>query len=459
MQDLEKMIADFRNIVSPKFCNELAKKSGLVKRSSSQLQGYEFAQALLIPNGFLGSETLNSLAVRMNKINNNCNLSAPALCQRMNSTMAVIFMKACFDKVLTTFVKKDFVSLGDLQNFSCFKRILIQDSTVIELQHGFSPGFKGYKGTSKSNLKIDYIFDYLSEQTVDLSIFSANQADQSLAARINFYLEKGDLVIRDLGYFAVERFKEIEAKCYHISRLKTDVNIYENMDDIEPIDLVEFFKKHSVKSLIDVKIFVGKEKHAMRLVASSICKKTIAQKLKKAKRRSQRNGTAISEKKLNLLQFNICLTNVPKSMLSCSAIMVIYRARWRIENIIKQWKSCLGVHIFNGYKEKSLECLIYGRLIVILLIHSISTPLMQYAITLNKELSCFKLFKYMVADNAFKKAFDEFKIAEFIKILLLDLPKRLCMDERKRYSLRKNVRTNTCFPKSKKMNNLSKKFA
>ena len=75
MQDLEKILTKFENFVSPNFCNDLAKKCRFIQRSTSRLQGYEFAQAMMIPNAFLEAETLNSLAVRMHKINRTCNLS------------------------------------------------------------------------------------------------------------------------------------------------------------------------------------------------------------------------------------------------------------------------------------------------------------------------------------------------------------------------------------------------
>ena len=73
MQDLEKILAKFEEFVSPNFCNDLARKCRFIQRSSSQLQGYEFAQAMMTPNAFLEAENLNSLAVRMRKINAMCN--------------------------------------------------------------------------------------------------------------------------------------------------------------------------------------------------------------------------------------------------------------------------------------------------------------------------------------------------------------------------------------------------
>ena len=77
---------------------------------------------------------------------------------------------------------------------------------------------------------------------------------------------------------------------------------------------------------------------------------------------------------------------------------------------------------------------------MILLIASITPPLMQYAQILGKELSCIKLTNYLIADHALARAIVEGDIDQFIEDLLKDVPRRLCMDKRERNSLRKNMR-------------------
>lgn len=211
MLDLANTLAKFEKIVSSNFCNELAKSCGFIKRSTSQLEGYEFAQAMMIPNAFLEAETLNSLAVRMNKLNPECNLSASALAQRINTPEAKAFMKACFGKVIAEFIKKDFVGFKDLPNLSIFNRVLIEDSTNFKLHEKLSSFFKGAGGSaSNAALKLNFAFDYLSEQIVNIEFFQGSIPDQALAGRLISTLEKGDLVLRDLGYYALERIKEIE---------------------------------------------------------------------------------------------------------------------------------------------------------------------------------------------------------------------------------------------------------
>src|SRR5262249_42208031 len=139
--------------------------------------------------------------------------------------------------------------------------------------------------------------------------------------------------------------------------------------------------------------------------------------------------------------------------------MSTYRGRWRVELIFKQWKSCLKLHLFKGYNKERFHCFLYGRLIMILLLGAMSSLLMRYTFNLGRELSCYKLVNYLIADHAFAIAFQEGKMSQFIDKLLQDIPKRLCMDKRQRSSLRSNVRTGRSYYNELEMIDLQKNVA
>jgi len=456
MQDLKRILTEFEEIVSPNFCNDLARKSGFIQRSTSQLKGYEFAQAMMVPNACLEAETLNSLATRMQEINRACNLSASALAQRINTQAAEAFMKTCFEKVLKEIVKKDLTGLSDLQNLSGFNRVLIEDSTQAELHEKLSTYFKGSGGgASNSAVKINYIFDYLSEKFVDIEFFSGNVPDQSLASRVISLLEEGDLVIRDLGYYALDRLKEIEQKeAYYISRLKVSTVVYESKEAANPLDLAKFLDKRMCQGILDTEVFIGEGRHPARLVACLMSEQAANTRRRTANRSAQRHGTQLSKKKSRLLQYSMFITNVPVTILSSTSVMATYRARWRVELIFKQWKSCLKIHVFKGHNRERFHCFLYGRLIMILLLGVLSPPLMLYARTLGRELSYFKLTNYLIANNAFPKALQEGKMDQFTEQLFEDIPRRLCMDKRKWLSLRSNVRMGNSYYNELEMSEL-----
>jgi hypothetical protein len=259
-------------------------------------------------------------------------------------------------------------------------------------------------------------------------------------------LGKGDLLIRDLGYYAAGRIKEIGEKlAFYVSRLKNDVNVYESKDAEWPVDLAKFIDAHSVKGIADMEVFIGEDRYPARLIACLMSEEAINKRHRNANEKAKSNGVKLSKRKLRLLKYAIFITNIPTDMLSSIAVMSIYRARWRVELIFKQWKSCLRLHLFKGYRKERFHCLLYGRLIMILLIGSISPLLMAYALTMGKELSPFKLTNYFIADHNFARAVAEGKIPQWIDQLFRDIPRRLCMDKQRRPSLRNNVKMGICY--------------
>jgi len=462
MKYLEATLTKFNEIINNGKCNALAKRCELVKRSSSRLQGYEFAQAMMLPNGFIESETLNSLATRMHKINKNCNLSASALAQRINSPAAENFMKACFEETLREIVKKEFDNESlKLEIFSSFKRVLIQDSTRAELNEKLSSTFKGTGGAaSKASLKIDFIFDYLSEESVDVSFCAGSKPDQSLAKRIINFLREDDLLIRDLGYFSVGNLIEVEKKgASHISRWKVNEDVYESREAKEPVDLAKYIRKNMFNGIFDKEMFVGKQRHCVRMVACEVSEGVVNKRLRDANRDAKRRGTKMSAKKEGLLKLSIFVTNVPVKILSGEVVMALYRVRWRIELIFKQWKSCMNLHVFKGYNTHRIHCLLYARLVMLLLIGKIYPILMKYALDRGRELSSYKLTNYLLADHNFANALQSGRMDRFIDQLLTDILRRLCMDKRKRQSLRSSAKMGKGYDNKLTMNDLQKNAA
>lgn len=461
MHDLENILSKFQKIVSPEFCYSLAREVNFIQRSTSLIQGYEFAQALIVPNAFLAEESLNSLAARMKRINKNCDLSASALFQRMNTEAAELYMKKLLSEVFSEIVKKHSIDPKDFPNLKFFNRILIEDSTMVELHEKLSSTYKGRGGAaSKSALKINYVFDYVSGQIVEIEVCSGNKPDQSLAGQIIPHLKQNDIVIRDLGYYVLKKFKEVEkAGGYNISRLKSNVDVFENANSAEPLDLARHIEKHMKDGLVDIKVFIGAEKHPVRLIACKMTEEAINKRLRDANRNAQRCGRKISIKKKELLKYSIFITTISAEILSATSIMALYRGRWSAELIFKQWKSCLKIHVFKGSELNRIHCLLYGRLAMVLLLGSISPILMRDTLELGRELSSYKMFNYFIADHVFARAVQENNMSHFINELFNDLLRRLCKDKRNRLTLRENVQLGNSFHNFQNHKGLSKNVA
>lgn len=107
---------------------------------------------------------------------------------------------------------------------SCFKRVLVQDSTTIKLPSRLAGAYPGcVNGTDAkiSIMRIQAVLDILSETFVDFSLSGYTRNDQTASVDILSIAKPGDLILRDLGYFVIKVLKSLHDKgVSFVSRLR-----------------------------------------------------------------------------------------------------------------------------------------------------------------------------------------------------------------------------------------------
>jgi hypothetical protein len=95
-----------------------------------------------------------------------------------------------------------------------FGRILVQDSTCVSLSPRLAARFPGpanHTGKSQASVRIQCLYDLLSESFAWFSLSAFTRNDQSAASDVLGLLKPNDLLIRDLGYFTLASLKAIAA--------------------------------------------------------------------------------------------------------------------------------------------------------------------------------------------------------------------------------------------------------
>lgn len=130
------------------------------------------------------------------------------------------------------------------------------------------------------------IHELLSNRVIDVKLENSNVPDQALSDRILKFIEPGDLVIRDLGYFVLPVLKAIMlANAYFLSRLLPNVKVYLCQDSMKPIDLKKYVQSKCKKSpCIELDVFLGDLKVPARLILYRAPKKVVTIRLKNAKK-------------------------------------------------------------------------------------------------------------------------------------------------------------------------------
>ncbi len=309
---------------------KIGRISGFVQRKSKKITAYHFVVGFLI-SCCNGNNTFSEWALQISMLSGK-RVSKQAVFDRLHEN-ATSFARQLLEQVLLQQSVRNFSS----KLFKNFKKVLLQDSTTLCLPQVLSSLFPGNHshGEQKAVARIQSIFDIKAMRFIDFSLRAFTQNDQSASGDIVREISKGDLVIRDLGYFAIGVFERIiKAKAHFISRLKYGVTI---TDGQGKLILIKDLLKQSRG--VDRWVYIGKEKKVwVRLVMIPLPQAQVAEKIRKAK---QDRDARISHSKeyYQWLKFNIYITTVDKDVWTAKQVYQAYKVRWQIEIIFKSWKT------------------------------------------------------------------------------------------------------------------------
>ncbi len=225
--------------------------------------------------------------------------------------------------------------------FSPFAEIYLQDSTVISLPEELKDYYKGSVsgGKQKSSMRLQVIYSLSSGSFKEFNMGSFTDNDQGASGGIIKLLKAGDLIIRDLGYFVLNVFRQVAlAGAFFLSHYRYGVYIY----DAHTGQQIQWDKVLK-DSVVDRKILLGaKEKLPCRLVAVKLPDHVAEQKRRKAIQDRDKR-LKHSKEYMELLSWAIFITNIDSQVWGPMEILKAYRLRWHIEIIFKGWKSHLNL--------------------------------------------------------------------------------------------------------------------
>lgn len=243
-------------------------------------------------------------------------------------------------------------------------RILTGDATSLCLHPilaQFFPGSVNQTGVAKAHLKLQVVFDLITGNLVQYSIDAFQRSDMKAALDIIPLLQKGDLLMRDLGYASMECFVAIKkVGAYYISRLKANEKIFD--EDGKPIDLIAKLELLAPHPGMTARLVVGMTKQLVecQLVAIRVPEEVANERRRKLKAKAKERGkNPPSKEYLARQNWTLLVTNLPESMADDNKIKELYLMRWRIEMIFKAGKSHTGLlnaaqHRTNANHAKAL---------------------------------------------------------------------------------------------------------
>jgi hypothetical protein len=279
------------------------------------------------------------------------------------------FLRAGLEHILGHAIVADPAAIPLLERFSAVE---IGDSTTITVPDDYAAEFPGCGGKSdsgKAAVKIQTRWELRTGKLTKLRVQPGRDSDgQSEAAEGP--VMPASLTIRDLGYFCLRRFQELDAAgAYWISRWQQGTMVFDA--EGRPLELLEYVRQHQGEGPLDVPILLGSaERLACRLIVLRVPQEVADRRRQKAYEKAQKHGRVPSPEHLAWCDWTLLVTNCPADLLTWKEVVVLYRARWQIELMFKLWKSHNGLAAYRQtWSAVERMAVFWAKLIGVILQH------------------------------------------------------------------------------------------
>jgi hypothetical protein len=364
--DILTAIGDFINNTKSKI-SELAVKTNF-KIRESKINPETFVMTMTAGQTEIHEITLDTLSGKMEELQEGLRITKQALHERLPK--GALLMNEVF-KLAFNDVSKKYIHLEAIEVLKQFKDIKINDGSTISLPNKLKYLYKGLGGTNAdSAIKIQATYSVFQNEFVGLDFYSATKNDNTYNEVTLAALEAGELMIKDLGYYDGDYFKNIDSKqAFFLSRIKTNCVLYKkNHGEYEIVDIAKFLNTslNSIDDNVFIKLSSG-EMYGVRLTGIKLPAKISNERKRKAYKNAQSNQKQLTEKEIQLLDWFLLITNVSDDMLTINTIGELYRLRWQIELQFKALKSSMDFDIYGNMGENYFKCIFYGKLIMVIL--------------------------------------------------------------------------------------------
>lgn len=341
-----------------------------------------------------GTVSFNDLAAKIDA-ETDVSVSRQAIAKKTGKESCVDFLKKILALIIISRIGKE--EIDSLRKAGKFKRVLVQDSTIIKLPIRLFGFFSGVSNAHSSvcNARIQCVYDLITESFVCFTIDPYTKNDIKAAPEL--IIEEDDLVIRDRGYLTineVERHLTSKADC--IYRHQSNMVLLDSQTG-ERINLLAELQS---KKQLDLQVILNNESGTkIRIVAVPVSEEIANRRRMKAKKEAKNEPGKVC---LALMSWSIFITTISKQDADYNFLLRVYSLRWRIEIIFKSWKSNMEFSKIHNVSKKQLSLILYARFIMIIIyIQYIFSPAkMIIKKQLKKVLSMIKVVRYLIKNTS-----------------------------------------------------------
>jgi len=246
-----------------------------------------------------------------------------------------------------------------------FTTVQLADSTTIPLTPALADQYPGGGGApGEAAVKVHVQWDLASGRLV-AELGAARHSDNG-SGILDDPLPAGSLVLRDLGYFDLDRFAAFNAAGISwLSRAKANLVVF---IDGQRHKLVDWLATQP-GDLIDRPVELCDQRMPCRLVARRVPAEVARRRQAAARRKARKKyGYGPNGRLLRACEWTMYVTNLAATF-DATALHTVYRVRWQIELLFKLWKSHahLAAHRSDDPTRQLIE--LFARLLGVVLQH------------------------------------------------------------------------------------------
>jgi hypothetical protein len=271
-------------------------------------------------------------------------------------------------ELLTQALNRSFNSLRPalLPLLRRFSGVFLRDATLASLPAALAPFFPGRGGRQAPHgkaaaVKLVVEAEVTTGELTGLSLL-AGLDNEKTADVADEPLPEGSLLLEDLGFFCGQRLQRYaEQGVYFVSRIPAWTAVFD--EDGRRLDLLRLLRQTTADRLERPARILHGCRLAVRLLAVRLPEAQARQRRQRVLQEAKQRGRKASQRKLELCDWNILVTNAPAELLDLDAACVVRRVRWQIELVFKVFKSQGGLDRTRSRCPYRVQCELYAKLL------------------------------------------------------------------------------------------------
>jgi hypothetical protein len=334
----------------------LAYQTRLVIRKSDKFSPSGFLQSL-IGSTVTGFASYNQIAASL-KDRVPKSMSRQSMYERFD-TCSTAFLVA----VHSNLMQQRYTPVVTKLEGSGVGRVVVEDSTSHVMPKANADMFPahGNRYGCTAGVKIDFAFDLISGTIISHSLQLATEQDKTIGKELVAEIKRGDLVLRDMGYFSLNEFTAIEDRdAWWLTRLPLNTGVkLENRESLEKV------LKRSRHNTVDLAAIVGAQGKKCRLIAMRAEQKVTEARRRERRAKAKKCGKQPCPKGLIRDGWHLMITNLEQDRVSADQLTAVYRARWAVEIQFRAWKQALnlGKALNRTSNEHHMQALVLAAMI------------------------------------------------------------------------------------------------